>query len=93
MRKAEYLDVLRPIVAEYRSKPYAFWRRQMPDSPIVMEVEAIDGTQCCVEIGIWWDSLPDSDIRVGFAIDDGGWRALAPVTEDFIITPDGTLLG
>jgi len=40
---------------------------------------------------MFWDSLPDGNLRIMASIDDGGWRALLPLTESLIMKPDGTL--
>lgn len=42
------------------------------------------------EVQAFWDDEPDGAIRVMASIDDGGWRAFVPLTEDFILAPDGT---
>lgn len=43
-----------------------------------------------VEVGSTLDDPKHSrDLRVFLSIDDGGWRAFHPLTEDFIISPDG----
>ena len=94
MKKAEYLAMLAPIVAEYRQHDYAFWLEYVVSTdPIVTYPKADDGTECCLEISAFWDDKPDGDIRVAFAIDDGGWRTFMPVGTDFIIAPDGTFVG
>lgn len=87
MNKNAYLAMLAPIVAEYRTKPYAFWLEHLSAEPIVLNVEAQDGAKCCVEINVFWDAKPDADIRVIFSIDGGGWRSFVPVTTSFIISP------
>jgi len=46
-----------------------------------------------VEISAVWDDQPGEAIRVFFSIDDGGWRAWAPVTKCFIISPGGEFIG
>ena len=94
MQKQQYLELLEPIVAEYRQKPYAFWRRQIGGEPIVMEVTAGDGRACQVEIDALWDqSKPEGNIRVLVMIDDGRWRTFFPVSTDFVVAPDGSFVG
>ena len=51
------------------------------------------GKQYQVEIEFFWDGKPDKNIRVMGAIDDGGLRAMMPLTESFILSPDGTFVG
>ncbi len=57
------------------------------------EVMTADGSAYQIEVQVFWDDKPDGHIRVIGAIDDGGWRAFAPLSDDFIMTPDGTFLG
>jgi hypothetical protein len=40
-----------------------------------------------VEIEALWDSNRGGDIRLMAAIDDGGWRAFAPLTDSLIVPP------
>ena len=93
MKKPEFLELLAPIVADYRKRDYAFWLPHVASDPIVSYPLADDGTKCCVEICVHWDGQPNGDIRVMFGIDDGGLRAFAPVCDDFIISSDGTFVG
>ena len=93
MKKTAYQSLLLPIVADYRQRPYDFWLTHLDGEPITIQITADDGTRCQVEISVFCDDKPDEDIRVMFAIDDGGWRAFAPVTDSFIIAHDGTFVG
>ena len=40
-----------------------------------------------------WDGKKDGNLRIIGAIDDGGLRAFIRLTEDFILTPDGSFVG
>lgn len=93
MDKAAYLSLLAPIVAEQRGRGYAFWLPYITGEVIVLDITAPDGTQCCVEINAMWDDKPDGNIRVIASIDDGGWRAFVPVSDSFIVAPDGSFVG
>ena len=57
------------------------------------EVTAESGTRYQGEVQVFWDDEPGGAIRVMASIDDGGWRAFVPLTEDFILAPDGTFVG
>ncbi len=61
----------------------------------VKEVKGPDGKLYCIEIEIFWDDprRPGANIRILAAIDDGGIRALAPMTDSFILAPDGHFVG
>ena len=93
MNHDEYTEVLAPIVSDYRKQPYSFWIPILSGEPIVLDVQAKDGSRCCVEINAYWDDAPDADIRVILSIDDGGYRAFVPLTDSFIIAPGGKFVG
>jgi hypothetical protein len=59
--------------------------------PEVIELLGGSGACYCIEVLAVWDSKAGGDLRVIGAIDDGGWRAVRPLTDDFIMRPDGTL--
>ncbi|MEI2731013.1 MAG: hypothetical protein V9G08_03230 [Dermatophilaceae bacterium] len=47
-----------------------------------------------VSIDAFWDNPKRKDnLRVALSIDDGGRRAFMPLTESFIVAPDGTFIG
>jgi hypothetical protein len=56
------------------------------------EVVGEDGKTYQLEIQAFWDRNKGSDVRVIVAADDGGWRAFKPLTGDFIMRPDGSLV-
>lgn len=57
------------------------------------EVTGKSGTSYQGEVQVFWDGEPDGAIRVIASVDDGGWRAFVPLSEDFILAPDGTFVG
>jgi hypothetical protein len=56
------------------------------------EVVGEDGNTYELEIQAFWDSKKDADVRLIVAADDGGWKAFKPLTGDFIMRPDGSLV-
>lgn len=46
-----------------------------------------------LETQVFWDDRKGGDIRVMVSADDGGLRAFMPLTDDFIMTPDGSFVG
>lgn len=42
-----------------------------------------------LEIQVLWDSTPGGDVRVVGSVDDGGLRALFPLTDGFIVNSQG----
>jgi hypothetical protein len=59
-------------------------------APEMKQVVGDDGISYQLEIEAIWDINGDEDIRVIVSVDDGGWRALKPLTQDFVIRPDGS---
>jgi hypothetical protein len=57
------------------------------------QVDGGSGVQYQIEVEAFWDGKPGQDIMVVGAIDDGGWRAFSPLSDSFIIRPDGTFVG
>ena len=51
------------------------------------------GTKYQIEIAAAWDDDRGGNLRVLGMVDDGGLRALAPLSEDFLVGPDGALVG
>lgn len=92
MDKKKAAMVLADQLGLYRAKTYDMLK-DMVGQVDAYEVMTPDGSAYQIEIQVFWDGKPDGHIRVIGAIDDGGWRAFAPLTDDFIMTPDGTFLG
>jgi len=63
------------------------------DKETVTEVDGSPGRRYTIETSVFWDGAKDRDLRVMVSIDDGGWRAYAPLTDDFIMAPDGSFVG
>ena len=57
------------------------------------EVTGHSGTVYQLEFQAVWDGKKDGNLRIIGAIDDGGLRAFIRLTEDFILTPDGSFVG
>ena len=58
----------------------------------IKEVMGEDGKTYQLEIQAFWDSKKGGDVRLIVAADDGRWRAFKPLTGDFIMRPDGSLV-
>ena len=85
-------SLLARLLSTYRAKPYQELAG-LVDSLRVEEVRAASGTVYQVEIQFVWDSKAGGDVRVMGSIDDGGLRAFRPLSDDFIVAPDGTFVG
>ena len=84
--------VLRVELARYRGYTRAQLERLLSEQDI-KEARGASGTIYQVEIEAVWDDRVGGSIRVLGHIDDGGVRALMPLTDDFIVAPDGSFVG
>lgn len=62
-------------------------------TPRVENLETLSGDRYQLEVEAFWDDKPKRTLRVTVSIDDGGWRSFFPLSDDFIIAPDGTFVG
>jgi hypothetical protein len=92
MNRIEALRVLRGELQPLRERSWTDLRKEVGQSRR-FEVTAESGTRYQGDVQVFWDDKPNGAIRVLASIDDGGWRAFVPLTEDFILTPDGTFVG
>ena len=83
------------LVAEllrYRAQSYTALQRLIREQD-TYAVIGPSGTKYQVEILAHWQGPPEGDLRVMGAIDDGGWRAFAPLSDEFVISPTGQFVG
>ncbi len=76
------------VVQDYAEKPYAYWRERVEGDSIIVEPQSELAIQYQMEIQVFWDDKAEGDIRVMFAIDDGGVRSLIPLTKCIIVRRD-----
>jgi hypothetical protein len=91
MDRKEARGLLRQQLDLYRTRSHHQLQSLIAE-PEVMELVGPSGTRFCIEVLAVWDSEVGGDLRVIGSIDDGGWRALRPLTDDFIMRRDGTLV-
>ena len=92
MNKIEALSVLQGQLERWRERSWSQLRKEVSQSHR-FEVNAESGTWYQGQVQVFWDDKPDGAIRVMASIDDGGLRAFVPLTDDFILAPDGTFIG
>ena len=92
MDKVEAKAVLSALLADYRATSYSELQHLLGTQD-VMEVTADSGAEYQIEIQAIWDNKEYGNLRVMGLIDDGGIRAFFPLTDDFIMTPDGEFVG
>ena len=84
--------LLKSEIAAWRAKSYTELSIHVGESRHVDRVGQ-SGTHYQLEMEVMWDHKADRDIRVIGSIDDGGWRAFAPLTESFILSEAGEFVG
>jgi hypothetical protein len=92
MDKEAAAAVLARQLQDYRGRSYESLRG------LIGKVDAFEipnpgGSPYQLEIEVRWDGRPGGDIRVLGGIDDGGWSAFAPLTDGFLMSRDGVILG
>jgi hypothetical protein len=90
MDKAEARQILRELRG-FRSRSFPELVKLL-DQEVTNEVRAESGVTYQLEIQVFWDDQPGGNLRVPGSIDDGGWRAFIPLTESFILAPDGSFV-
>lgn len=92
MDKSEAQAVLAKALGDYRKRAYGELLVLLR-TPEVFEVTAESGAAYQLEVDATWDGEADGNLRVMGSIDDGGLSAFVPLTDDFIIAPDGSFVG
>ena len=88
MNALEAREVLAAQLAIWRQQSYAALSIQIGVCSHA-EIRGSSGTMYQIEITPEWDDQPKGVIRVLGCVDDGGMRAFVPLTDDFLIGPDG----
>lgn len=92
MNKEEAEVVLSKLLAGYKANSYSDLLRLL-NTQDTSEVTADSGATYQVEFQAVWDDKEDGNLRIMGCIDDGGMRAFMPLTDDFIMTPNGEFVG
>jgi len=92
MDKAEARQLLRQHLDGYRTRGYGELAKLVGQLDVA-EVAGASATSYQIEVQVLWDDKPHRDIRVMGGIDDGGLRAFLPLTDSFIMAPDGSFVG
>lgn len=80
-------------LAGYRARPYAELAALVARQPDPVEVTGATGARYQLEVIAVWDAGEGGDVRIIGSVDDGGWRAWRPLSDDFVMRPDGSILG
>jgi hypothetical protein len=83
-------SLLHSALDEHRARSYAelVGRIGRPD---VRTARGADGRDYQIEIEAMWDDQPGGVVRVLGAIDDGSFRAFLPLSEEFLLSPEGRI--
>jgi hypothetical protein len=92
MNKAEAKSLLSQELSRYRELPYAELF-SLIDGIETFERAAPSGVTYQIEMQVFVDDVSRQTLRVLGSIDDGGWRAFAPLCDSFILAPDGSFVG
>jgi hypothetical protein len=91
MDNEEGMSVLAREMEHYRAMPYAALIRLLDETKHI-DTTGPSGTDYQVDLSVMWDDKSKGDLRIIGAVDDGGWRAFVPLTDSFIMRPDGTFV-
>ena len=88
----EAQTILADSLEGYRKRGYA---KLLPllRKPETSRLITENGVSYQLEFQAVWDDRKGGNLRVIASIDDGGLRALRPLSNDFIVAPDGTFVG
>ena len=93
MNGIEARAVLEAHLESYRSAPYRDLVALIARGPDTAEIRGASGAWYQIETLAVWDTSAGGDIHIIGSIDDGGWRAFVPVTDGFVMRPDGSFAG
>ncbi|HET7599524.1 MAG TPA: hypothetical protein VFK09_04495 [Gemmatimonadales bacterium] len=85
-------SLLHTALDEYRRRAYADLVGGI-GRPDVRTARGADGREYEIEIEAMWDDRPGGVLRVLGAIDDGSFRAFLPLSEEFLLSPEGRIVG
>jgi hypothetical protein len=93
MDKAEARKLMSDKLAELRNMRYEELHAWAESRRVgVEDVVGRSGRKYHLEIQSMWDGRKGEDVRVIVAVDDGGWRSFMPLSDDFIMAPDGSFV-
>jgi hypothetical protein len=93
MDRSEAQALLRVQLADYRSRSYGRLTELVGAQERAEMIGPSGQPYQCV-VNIMWDDKPGGNVRVLGSVDDGTFRnAVLPMTDDFIMAPDGSFVG
>lgn len=94
MNRDEARQILSAELRKFRESAYADLIAKLGNQGC-WEVVGPSGSAYQIEVDIFWDNprAKSGNIRVIGSVDNGGLSAFKPLSEDFIMTPDGQFIG
>lgn len=92
MNETEAKSILEQELGRYRKLSYPELL-SLVDCIETFERLSPSGVTYQLEVEVFFDAESRRDLRVMGTIDDGGWRAWRPLSDDFIMAPDGSFVG
>lgn len=92
MNETEAKSILERELSRYRGLSYSELL-SLADQDETFERDSPSGVTYQVEVQVFFDDRAKRNLLVMGSIDDGGWRAFAPLSDSFIMAPDGTFVG
>ncbi|HEX6537011.1 MAG TPA: hypothetical protein VF041_20665 [Gemmatimonadaceae bacterium] len=89
MDRTEAAALLHACLQAYRTRSHDELREQLL-APVAEEVVGPSGKRYQLLVQAGWMDSPGGALRVVGGIDDRGWQEFAPITESFIVPPNGT---
>ncbi|VAX07755.1 hypothetical protein MNBD_GAMMA26-849 [hydrothermal vent metagenome] len=74
---------------EFRQLDYSSLKQRIGSEPYAKDYALDNGNWYQFEIEVSWSGDSKEAISVTGEVDDGGWMSLAPLTESFVLTPNG----
>lgn len=78
---------------EFRRESYRELVTRIDQEPVTTERLGADSTTYQLEISFMWEHRPGGNVIVVGSIDDGRWRAFAPLTRSFMKAADESFVG
>jgi len=91
MDNEEAKSILTQELEQYRNLSYSQLLTLLEETKHI-ETEGASGAKYQIDIYRVWDDKPNGNLRVIAAIDDFGWRAFAPLSDCFILRPNGAFV-
>lgn len=91
MNEEEARSALAQEMEHYRAMSYSSLVSMLDETKHI-EATGSSGASYQIDISVMWDEKSNGTLRIIGAIDDGGWSAFLPLSDDFLLRPDGTLL-